>query len=86
MTAYLIGSYIGALIVTLLIIRLAQRILRKWYAPKQALLRAFLAVSLFALALLSLTKGIAEGVGGFLLIYLPCLLLWVCVDFFRLRT
>jgi hypothetical protein len=85
MTAYLIGSYIGALVVTLLISRFAQRVLRKWFTPKQALLRAFLSVSLFAVALLSLTKGTAGGVGEFLLIYLPCLMLWLCVDYFRLR-
>jgi len=84
--AYLIGAYVGGLLITFLLTRLARRILWRRVGPEKASIGAFIVVALLALVLGSLIMGPAEGLSGFLLVYLPCLLFWLGLDFYRLRA
>ena len=83
--AYWIGAYVGGLVITFLLTRLVRKILLRPIGPKRAANWAFCAVAIAALVVNSLTTGLAEGLSRFVMVYLPCLLVWLGVDFYRLR-
>jgi hypothetical protein len=80
------GAYVGGLLITFLVTRLVQNMLRRRVGPTLAAIWAFCVVAILSLVVNSLTTGPAEGLSRFALVYLPCLLVWLGVDLYRLRA
>jgi len=77
-----LGGLIGALLITFILTRLTNYIAQKKANPEKAALIAFYVVAVVSFLIISFTMGI----GKWLIIYFPCLILWLIIDLRRTRT
>jgi predicted PurR-regulated permease PerM len=77
--SYMIGAYVGGLVITFALTRLVRWILRKRVRGVSAALIPAAVVLAVTLALGSLRLGFTEA----LMVYGPCILLWAVVDLSR---
>jgi hypothetical protein len=75
------AELIGALLITYILTRAVNSIAKKRTNPAKAALITFLVVATVALGVTSLTVGVGKG----LIMYIPCLLLWLIVDVVRAK-
>ncbi len=89
----IIGTYIGALIITDISNRAAKILLRKKYNPKETAIRSFVYVGLVVLSVSSFIKSLTSFPGGilyalsdFIIYYFPCLLIYLRNDMKKIKN
>lgn len=77
-----LGSLLGALLITFILTRFVNSVAQEKTNPKNAALIAFFVVAGIILLITSFTMKIGEGI----IIYIPCLILWLIRDLRRARN